>query len=212
MIDNRGSFETDAPKTRENKRTARGRKPEYESRSTEFRQRLIAWKQSPVSLRPSLRAVARELGTSHQMLAYYLNGLDRWQAKEEAKRIRAQAEAEGREMTLPECLDAIVTPGLFRQIEKLKQAAKRGPLNYWQIKMLKLYARRFPQAQELLQKHSHRALERKRFAEIVKETPRLEGETAVAWVRRIWDQCAKYGTECPEQITEGLLQKLSRPG
>ncbi len=34
------------------------------------------------SLRPSLRALARELGTSHQLLNFYLKGSDKWQSKQ----------------------------------------------------------------------------------------------------------------------------------
>ena len=60
----------------------RGRKPQYESRAAEFRIRLSAWKQIPEVLRPSLRALARELGTTHQLLAYYLDGLEKWRARE----------------------------------------------------------------------------------------------------------------------------------
>lgn len=50
----------------------RGRKPKWESRALEFYGRLARWKQSPESSRPSLRALARELGTSHQLLSHYL--------------------------------------------------------------------------------------------------------------------------------------------
>jgi transcriptional regulator with XRE-family HTH domain len=129
----------------------RGRKPGYESRATEFRQRLIAWKQAPESLRLSLRALARELGTSHQMLAYYLYGLGSWQAEERAKQIRARAKAEGREMTMRECCDAIITPGFFRKIEELRREANRGPLNHWQIETLKMLTRQgFSGAKEIL--------------------------------------------------------------
>jgi hypothetical protein len=53
---------------------------------------------------------------------------------------------------------------------------------------------------------------RKRFAEIVKKTPREEGETCVAWVRRIWDQCYIYDTSCPKVLTEELLEKYSQAG
>lgn len=148
----------ESQKTQKNTRAASGRKPEYESRATEFRQALIVWKQTPESLRPSLHALAGELGAgaTHQMLSYYLNnGLERWQAKENAKRIRARAEAEGRGMTMRECFDAILLPGLLGQIEKLRQEAKRGPLNRHQTKMLKLFAQRgYPGARELLQKCS----------------------------------------------------------
>jgi hypothetical protein len=59
-----------------------GRKTKQESRADEFRQRLLAWKQIPESLRPSLRELARELGTSHQLLEHYLGGLEKWQHKE----------------------------------------------------------------------------------------------------------------------------------
>jgi len=71
-------------------RAASGRPPAYESRAAEFRRRFIVWKQTPESMRPSLRALAGELGTSHQILVYHLNRLDRWQAQERAKRIRAE--------------------------------------------------------------------------------------------------------------------------
>jgi len=37
----------------------RGRKPKEESRAEELRQALLAWKQTPEDLRPSLRALAR---------------------------------------------------------------------------------------------------------------------------------------------------------
>ncbi len=116
----------------------RGRKAAWESRASEFRQRLIVWKQTPESVRPSLRALAGELDTTHQMLGYYLDGLD---------------EAEGREMTMRECLDVIITPGLLDQIEELKQEAKRGPLNSYQVKLLNLFAKQgFSGANEILQK------------------------------------------------------------
>jgi hypothetical protein len=81
----------------------RGRKPKDESRSPEFRRRLVEWKRMPESARPSLRAWARELGTSHQLLKHYLDGLEKWQVEEawrRAREYRAQAKANGRRMTL----------------------------------------------------------------------------------------------------------------
>jgi hypothetical protein len=81
----------------------RGRKPKQESRSIEFRRRLTVWKQTPELGRPSLRTLATELNTSHQLLAHYLHDLDVWQAREKCreakdsiKRIRARAETEKR--------------------------------------------------------------------------------------------------------------------
>lgn len=79
-----------------------GRKPKNESRAAELRQTLIAWQQTPESIRPPLRALARELHSSHALLQHYLKNLEKWQAKEAWRRageIRARAKAEGRPMT-----------------------------------------------------------------------------------------------------------------
>jgi len=80
----------------------RGRKSKQESRAIELRQRLITWQQTPESIRPSLRELARQLQTSHALLQHYLSGLGKWQAEENwgrVKEIRARANAEGRPMT-----------------------------------------------------------------------------------------------------------------
>ena len=100
---------------------------------------------------------------------------------------------------------------LLDELAKLKQEARRGPLNPAQFKILKIFAKqRFPGAEELSQKCSQVGVkERKRFSEIVKETPRQEGETCAAWVRRIWDHGSKYETKYPTVITEELLQRYS---
>lgn len=206
----------------------RGRKPKPESRGTEIRSRLAEWKRTPAFSRPSLRALARELGTSHQLLGHYQASLEKWQhkeryheAKRESEKICARASAEGRLMTKWEeqqvrdygraALRAMLAPMLLDQLERIRQDAKRGLLNRTQIKLLKHLARHgFPGAEELLQKCLRDGLkERRRFADVVKETPRQEGETYIAWVRRIWNQCAKYDTKCPTVITEELLQELS---
>ena len=138
-------------------RAATGRKPAYASRAAEFRHRLIAWKQAPESLRPSLRALACELGTSHQLLQHYLHGLEEWQCKERCRKanekaaeIQARAKAEKRPMTVRECLDVIIIPGLLRDLDRIRLAAKGGPLNSHQIKTLKLFAKQFPEAQQIL--------------------------------------------------------------
>jgi hypothetical protein len=141
----------------------RGRKVKQESRAVEFRQRLVAWSLVPGFARPSLRALARELGTSHQLLQHYLDGLQEWECKEgyhrakeksekKAAEIRARVEAEGREMTMREAIDAIVIPGLHDRIERIRQDAKRGPLDHWKIQTLKLYAKQFSGAKEILGK------------------------------------------------------------
>ncbi len=80
----------------------RGRKRVKESRAAEIRARLVQWRQIPEPQRISLRALAAEIGTSHQMLSFYLRGLDRWQASEyqrQAKAICDRADAENRSMS-----------------------------------------------------------------------------------------------------------------
>jgi hypothetical protein len=97
------------------------------------------------------------------------------------------------------------------QIERLKKESERRPLCWQEIKVLKIFARDFPEAQELLQKCPQVGQKsRKSFRQIVKETPRRKRETCVSWVRRIWDECANYDTKCPEVLTEELLEKLSK--
>jgi hypothetical protein len=86
---------------------SRGRKPRSESRAEELRQQLNAWKRTPESSRSSLRAIARELGTTHQLLGHFLKGWEKWQAKEyrrQAKEIRVSAEAETRPWIVAEML------------------------------------------------------------------------------------------------------------
>jgi hypothetical protein len=84
----------------------RGRKPKQESRAAEFRQTLLAWRQIPPAARLPLRALARQLETSHQLLKHYLDGLEKWRyqeryrkAKQESEEIRARAKAENRVLT-----------------------------------------------------------------------------------------------------------------
>lgn len=202
----------------------RGRRPRQESRETEIRARLAEWKGTPEFARPSLRALARKLGTSHQLLRHYLKRWDQWQGQEylrQAREIRACAKAENRSLTPWEeqqahaCdragVSAFVHSLLLDDIKRMKQDSVRRPLVWQEIKALKIFAPHFPEAQELLGKCSQEGpKERKRFTEIVKETPRQEDETYIGWVRRIWDQCAKYDTKCPAVITEEHLQKCSQ--
>ena len=171
-----------------------------------------------------MRALARELGTSHQLLSFYLQNLHEWQSKgywRQAKEIRARANAPGRPLTHWEeqqvhaftraAVRVAVGPMLLDTIELIKVETERRPLCRQEIKILKILARQFPEAHELLQTRSQDGpKKRKRFAEIVKETPRQEGETPIAWVRRIWDQCAKYDAKCPKVLTEELLEGYSQ--
>lgn len=82
-----------------------GRKPAGESRAAEIRARLMAWKQTPEQGRISLRALAAELGTSHQLLSFYLQGWDKWQMKEclrKAQEAPDRAKTENQSLTAGE--------------------------------------------------------------------------------------------------------------
>jgi len=114
-------------------------------------------------------------------------------------------------MTMREYFDSIIAPGVLDQIERMRQEAKRGPLHSAQFKMLEIFAKQgFQGAQKLLERRAQIGVKkRKRFADIVKETPRQEGEAADRWMNRIWDQCEKYETKVPSVISEELLERLS---
>jgi hypothetical protein len=123
----------------------------------------MAWKQTPESSRPSLRALARELGTSHQLLTFYLKGLGKWQGEEylrQAREIRTRAISENRVLTAWEEQQAhscdragfltMVHSMLLDDITRMKEESESRQMCWQEIKALKLYARHFPEAQELL--------------------------------------------------------------
>src|SRR5579863_9631590 len=117
----------------------RGRKTRRESRSAEFRQRLLTWKQMPEAFRPSLRALARELGTSHQLLRHYLVDLEEWQRQEgyrkanrEVEEIRARAAAENRgleDWEVRKLIAALWVPKQDEIMQEIRQEAQGGPLD-----------------------------------------------------------------------------------
>src|SRR5712692_5934438 len=83
-------------------KSRRGRKRAGESRAPEIRARLMEWKQVPERMRISLRALAAEMGTSHQLLSFFLKRLNYWQIGEYKRKendIRVRAAREGRLMT-----------------------------------------------------------------------------------------------------------------
>lgn len=148
-------------------RPKRGRKAIGESQASAIRTRLVSWRQTPETSRISLRALASELGTSHQLLAFYLRGLDKWQKAEcqrRAKAIRDHARAENRYMTPWErsqvislersalvcMMDEILAPTL----KQLEADAKAGALPKQALKMVVFLARRgVPIAKKILEKH-----------------------------------------------------------
>lgn len=146
--------------------TKRGRKPESESRAEELHAKLLAWKQTPESRRISLRALAVELGTSHQLLSHYLRGWKKWEAKEYRRRaseIIERAETENRILTPWEQQQVrdyewayfqwMIESALSKHVKRLGQEAKTGPLNKTQIRLLRLCASKgILGAQEVLDK------------------------------------------------------------
>jgi len=114
----RGMTMNERGEVAQTEKTSRGRRSKAESRANEFRQRLLHWENQPESFRPSLRSLASELNTSHQLLRHYLSGLSRWRAGEQwkvAKEIRAQARSEGR----------LLTPVEEEQARRLDRSALR---------------------------------------------------------------------------------------
>ena len=161
-----------SPKPGNAGRHRRGRKPASESRATEIRVRLMAWRQTPEAFRSSLRGLAAEIGTSHQLLSFYLRRWDRWQQKEyrrKANEIRACAEAENRDLTQWEeaqvaayqrasfhsLLDSALSDVLPGWLRERQADAKARRLSRAQLKVLGFLAQRgVPAAQRILQRYS----------------------------------------------------------
>jgi DNA polymerase I-like protein with 3'-5' exonuclease and polymerase domains len=114
---------------------------------------------------PLARAV--ELGTSHQLLAFYLRGLDEWQRKDYERRaedIRDRAVTENRLMAPWEesqvkaleratylcMIDSVLQPTLKR----LEADSKTGTLSKPELRVISFLAQRgVAIAQKILQKH-----------------------------------------------------------
>jgi len=143
-----------------------GRKRASESRAAEFCERLAARNHTPKPQRISLRALARELGTSHQLLSHYLAHLEKWQAQEyrrRAKEIRARAEEETRPWIVAEMLrqsqalekaafQSMLNAMLDRTFRQLERSARRGELPRGAVRMLRVFANRgYRNAREILE-------------------------------------------------------------
>ena len=115
----------------------RGRKTKQESRAAEFRQRLLEWKQTPVVLRPSLRALAREIGTSHQLLSHYLSALEEWRREKELEPLRTQAKAKNLILTMGDELRYLAW---LRKVE-VRQARGAARAAKWASKHIELLER-----------------------------------------------------------------------
>jgi hypothetical protein len=152
-----------------------GRKPSNQSRAAEFREKLAAWRRMPEFSRPPLRAVARELGTSHQLLSHYLKTWDRWQEKEyrrNAAEIRARAESENRPLTQWEqsqadayqrkAFQVMLTSMLDSELNKMLARLKAGGmLSKGEIRFINLGARKgFPIAQKIARSYSENSVKK----------------------------------------------------
>jgi hypothetical protein len=148
------------------RRKTGGRKPANESRSWELSAKLAVWKQTPEPQRVSLRALAIELNTSHQLLSFYLKRLDKWREQVyriKAKEIRDCARTENRLLTpLEEAQARTLERAAFRSmLERVldeatkhweKEFTKADKLTGPQLKFLNRLARRgIPFAQKMLQ-------------------------------------------------------------
>ena len=147
----------------------RGRKATGQSRAEEIRVRLLAWKQTPEPQRISLRAVGRELGTSHQLLGHYLTNWEKWQAKEyrrQAKQIRVSAGTETHPWIVAEmqrqaqglekaAFQSMIGSVLDDALRQLKRKARGGKLSRGELGMLRLFASRgYREAQKVLDRYS----------------------------------------------------------
>jgi hypothetical protein len=143
----------------------RGRKPAIESRAAEFCTRLLAWKQTPEPQRISLRALAIEIGTSHQLLGSYLRRWDKRQAREyrrQAKEIRIRAEAETRSGIVTEmqrqaqalekaAFQSMIGSVLDDTVRQLKLKTRGNQLSRSELRILRLLSSRgFCEAREVL--------------------------------------------------------------
>lgn len=147
----------------------RGRKIAIESRASAIRAALAAWKLTPKSQRISLRALARSIGTSHQLVGHYLASWETWQAREyrrQAREIRTRAETEMKPWVVNEmlgeakrletaALQSVLTSLLNDNLERIERKARFDPLSRHEVKILKLFAARgYRKAKEILEKRA----------------------------------------------------------
>jgi hypothetical protein len=147
----------------------KGRKLAIQSRAAEIRARLKAWRRIPKPQRISLRALARELGTTHQLLGYYLGGWEKCQSKEyrhQAREIRARAEAQNRPLSQWEeaqadacdkaAMNHQIAAALDSVLHQMVRRVKAGVgLSKRDIRVVKVAAQRgFPKAQKIVESYS----------------------------------------------------------
>lgn len=124
----------------------RGRKPKEESRAEELHTELAAWRQLGF-LRPSLRKLAAQLGTSHQLLSHCIKSQDEWEARRQALRSKESGDFGG-------ALRWYAIAGGIKLIRRMEREAKKtGTLDRSRVRMLENFAKvGLPGARELLSK------------------------------------------------------------
>ena len=144
-----------------------GRKLVSQSRAGEIRAKLLMWKQSPELQRISLRALAVELRTSHQLLGSHLRSLNKWQAKDykgRAEEIRNLAWAENRRLTPWEesragaldraAFQCMIESALAQALRRYEKELRKGKGRAGNLRPFRMLAQRgFPGAQNVLQKY-----------------------------------------------------------
>jgi hypothetical protein len=138
----------------------KGRKPTDESNATAIRTRLVSWSQAPEAQRPSLPALAKELGTSRQLLSFYLKGLSKWQqqgyhrkAQETRDKGLGMTYADEQQMIAYEraALNCMLDRALGGFIDRLATEAKTEGWTKKRIRLVEIAARKgLPAAQRLL--------------------------------------------------------------
>jgi len=145
-----------------------GRKRTDESPATAIRTRLVAWRQEPETQRPSLRALAEELSTNHQLLSFYLKGLNTWQRVEYHRKAQ-EIRSKGLGMTWADeqqaiaydraALQLMLDDALEPTFQRLEADAKAGKLTRNELRFVNLAARRgMPRAQKIKQALAGRGL------------------------------------------------------
>jgi hypothetical protein len=150
--------------------TGRGRKPASESRAAEIRTKLIAWKNGPEQQRVSLRTLALELGTSHQLLSSYVRGLNKWQAKDYKRRAEAirnlawsenrclmpweESQAAALDRAAFQCMIESALTYALKRYEAEFRENKVGKVTKSKLKLVRMLAQKgFPGAEKLLRKY-----------------------------------------------------------
>jgi hypothetical protein len=132
-----------------------GRKRLCESRAFEIRSKLQEWRLTPAAEKTSLRALAIEMGTSHQLLAFYLRRQGLWESEQYGgmvQQICDRASAERRQISNDErariytytraATSSLADFAVADNLRKLRAVSREGrPLHRVHVRMAKLLVR-----------------------------------------------------------------------